>query len=63
MSKHEWIEYRSARSETPWKAILASGFDAVPCDCAFEGCLGWRLMFVGVTRANSARAENPELAA
>lgn len=45
--KNEWIAYRNERSLIPWDDILASGFDAVKCDCGKQGCLGWRLARVG----------------
>lgn len=45
-TKNEWIAYRNERSQVPWDDILASGFDAVPCDCGKGGCLGWKLVRV-----------------
>lgn len=48
--KNEWIAYRNERSTTPWDDILASGFDAVKCDCGKQGCLGWRLARVPAQR-------------
>lgn len=50
MTKIQWILRRQKHSETPWEVIRQSGWDAVPCDCEKEGCLGWRL----------ARVKHPE---
>ena len=43
MTKEQWIILRQKHSEVPWEEMLASGWDAVPCNCKLAGCLGWRL--------------------
>ena len=48
MSKDAWILYRNTNSQVPWEDIVASGYDAVPCDCDKEGCYGWKLERVKV---------------
>lgn len=43
MTKDQWIARRQKYSEVPWDIIRKSGWDAVPCNCKKEGCLGWQL--------------------
>jgi len=43
ITKNHWIVKRQANSTVSWNEIVASGWDAVPCDCGKQGCLGWKL--------------------
>lgn len=51
MTKSEWIKQRNEKSGEPWESIIASGWDAKPCECGLHGCQGWALMFVGKPKA------------
>ncbi len=45
MTKKEFMEAYAEKSEIPLEMLEELGFVAIPCDCNYEKCQGWRVVY------------------
>lgn len=45
MTKEEFIEAYVSNSGTLIEVLEEIGFEAEPCDCDYEHCEGWKMVF------------------
>jgi hypothetical protein len=59
MTKEEFEKMYAKNSKMSIEELKTYGFKIIPCDCDYEGCLGWQATFEMDTSSSDVKQTAP----